>query len=148
MFKNNKGMNEEKLVFYRPIFGEYHISSPYGVMRGKHFHRGCDYVADEYRIIHAIGWSKVIRKGFQEHGAGNYLVLQSLWYNENYIEVKYFHLQEMFVEVGDIVQGKQPIGIEGNTGHSTGPHLHLEIWVDRKHRNPENDSLIKWINID
>ncbi len=41
----------------------------------------------------------------------------------------YFHQSEMFVQVGDIVERGQAIGIVGNTGRSTGPHLHWEIWV-------------------
>lgn len=41
----------------------------------------------------------------------------------------YFHQSEMFVQEGDIVERGQEIGIVGNTGRSTGPHLHWEIWV-------------------
>jgi len=41
----------------------------------------------------------------------------------------YFHQSEMFVQEGDIVVRGQEIGIVGNTGRSTGPHLHWEIWV-------------------
>ena len=48
----------------------------------------------------------------------------------------YFHQSEMFVQEGDIVERGQEIGIVGNTGRSTGPHLHWEIWVGGVPINP------------
>jgi len=143
MYENYKGEKENHLNFYRPYKSGFRISSPYG-KRGKGFHRGCDYVGKK-KDLFAIGWSKVIRKGYQEGGAGLYLVLQSLWYTKNYIEIKYFHLQKAYLTIDDEVLGGDPLGVEGNTGHSTGSHLHLEIWIDGKHIDPEDESIVNWI---
>jgi len=48
----------------------------------------------------------------------------------------YWHQSEMLVEVGDVVQPGQVIGIVGNTGRSTGAHLHWEMWVGGVQVNP------------
>ncbi|MCB9420889.1 MAG: LysM peptidoglycan-binding domain-containing protein [Ardenticatenaceae bacterium] len=42
----------------------------------------------------------------------------------------YFHLSEFFVKVGDVVTAGQPVGAGGNTGLSSGPHLHWELRVN------------------
>lgn len=48
----------------------------------------------------------------------------------------YFHQAEILVEEGELVERGQQIGIVGNTGRSTGPHLHWEIWVGGVPVNP------------
>ena len=48
----------------------------------------------------------------------------------------YLHQSEIFVEVGDVVEPGQVIGLIGNTGRSTGAHLHWEVWVGGVQVNP------------
>ncbi len=43
---------------------------------------------------------------------------------------RYSHLAKLFVEAGDEVEAGDPIGLAGDTGRATGPHLHFEIWRD------------------
>ena len=48
----------------------------------------------------------------------------------------YGHLDSITVEPGDVVHRGQEIGLLGNSGRSTGPHLHYEVHVDGKTVNP------------
>jgi len=81
--------------------------------------------------------------GYEPGGAGNYIIIRSKWNNKD-IYLNYFHLTKPLKNNGDSVFIKMPIAISGNTGNSTGPHLHFEIRqgtqspsVSRTRRNPE-----------
>ena len=60
--------------------------------------------------------------GYDPDGYGNYIIVK----NGSY-EVYFAHLSETGVSMGDSVRAGQVIGLSGNTGNSTGPHLHYEI---------------------
>lgn len=81
--------------------------------------------------------------GYEPGGAGNYIIIKSKW-NGKDIYLNYFHLKKPLKNNGDSVYVNMPIGISGNTGNSTGPHLHFEIRQGtqspsaiRSRRNPE-----------
>ena len=46
------------------------------------------------------------------------------------ITTRYAHLSGILVEAGDVVDYRQPIGLLGSSGRSTGPHLHYEVRLD------------------
>jgi len=81
--------------------------------------------------------------GYEPGGAGNYIIVKSKWNNKE-IYLNYFHLTKPFMSNSDSVHTNMPIAISGNTGNSTGPHLHFEIRegtqspsASRTRRNPE-----------
>jgi murein DD-endopeptidase MepM/ murein hydrolase activator NlpD len=53
------------------------------------------------------------------------------------VETRYAHLQRMFVKEGQVVDDATPIGLAGNSGLSTGKHLHFEVRVDGAALNPD-----------
>lgn len=109
------------------------VSSPFGVDRGDHTHKGTDIAANEWTPIYAAAPGKVARIDFESWWAGHYIVIE----HPNGDESKYFHLQRKSpLRAWDPVTTDTIIGWVGNTGHSrwpTGMHLHFEV---RKNGQP------------
>ena len=99
----------------------------------KDFHNGIDLVAKSGTKVLASAEGKV---EISESSArnGNYIVLK----HEDAYSTKYLHLDNRVVKAGDKVKKGQPIGHVGNTGRSTGPHLHFEVLQFKKSLNPES----------
>ncbi len=106
------------------------VSSDYGVDRGNHKHGGLDIPPANRNIpekaLATEDNGKVIKCANQPSGAGNYVTVEYDRKDGSKLQCTYMHLDKFNVKVGDTVQAGQPIGIIGNTGHSTGPHLHFE----------------------
>ena len=49
---------------------------------------------------------------------------------------RYMHMKKVLVKPGQKVKRGDRIGLSGNTGRSTGPHLHFEIWINNQAVNP------------
>jgi len=120
--------------FVLPINGLKRVTSPYGPRR-RRFHYGTDMKVETGDTIYAAFDGKVRVRNYQRRGYGYYLVLR----HPNSLETIYAHLSEFLVEQDESVKAGQPIGLGGNTGRSSGPHLHFEF---RFFGNPINPSEI------
>jgi murein DD-endopeptidase MepM/ murein hydrolase activator NlpD len=97
-----------------------------------HFHTGLDICLPQGSPVQAADDGIVILVGSGPYGYGNYVVLQ----HAGGLTTLYGHLNQALVKVGaQVVQG-QPVGLEGSTGNSTGPHLHFELRIDNKPVDP------------
>lgn len=100
------------------------ITSIYGENRQGRFHRGMDMIsASGDRLVKAISSGIVRIIAYEEDGFGYYTTIQQ---QDGYRAI-YAHLDSINVQTGQIIEAGDVIGIEGNTGNSTGIHLHLEL---------------------
>ncbi len=97
------------------------ITSKYG-WRRRRMHRGIDFGIQRGDTIRAAFSGKVRLTRYERRGYGYYIILR----HGNGLETIYGHLSKFLVEPDQIVKVGDPIGLGGNTGRSTGPHLHFE----------------------
>lgn len=119
-------------TFMRPITGK--ISCPWGwrtLFGEKDFHYGLDFKANVGTTVYASDGGTVVYAGPR----GNYGIYIKIQHGTKY-ETVYAHLSSVLVKVGDKVFKGQPIAKSGNTGMSTGPHLHFEVIVNGVKKNP------------
>ncbi|MDF9829141.1 M23 family metallopeptidase [Parabacteroides sp. PF5-6] len=101
------------------------------IYRVPRFHTGMDFSAKTGTEIYATG-DGVVTYAAWKQGYGNCLVI-----NHGYgYETLYGHMSKYRARVGQKVKRGQVIGEVGNTGKSTGPHLHYEVMVRGKYDNP------------
>ena len=118
------------LRFIWPVNGE--LSSPFGFRWG-HLHAGIDIAVDIGVAARAASAGRVIFSGWQG-GYGNTVIIE----HEQEYSTLYGHLSDYFVESGQYVASGQIVGYTGNTGNSTGPHLHFEVRLRGQPLNPLN----------
>lgn len=139
LFYNNNGNSLEgaflkaPLDFYR-ITSKFTNSRFHPVLKRYRAHHGVDYAAPTGTPVYAIGSGKVIAKGYQAGGGGNYVKIR---HNSTYTTT-YMHLSRFAkgLKVGDTVKQKEVIGYVGSTGLSTGPHLDFRVYENGKPINP------------
>ncbi len=98
------------------------VSSEFGERWGKP-HKGIDIAADAGEPVYAIADADVIYAGDGLRGYGNVVILR----HDSQMTSLYAHNSELKVHQGDHVTQGSLISLLGNTGHSTGPHVHFEI---------------------
>lgn len=99
----------------------------------KAFHEGVDFMADVGTPIYAAGGGIVVYSDSYA-GYGNMIEID----HGNGLISRYAHTSKIFTKVGDVVMKGQKIGAVGNTGRSTGPHLHFEVRFHGAPQNPEH----------
>ncbi|WP_415393846.1 DUF5930 domain-containing protein [Paracoccus sp. SJTW-4] len=119
-----------KLPLAMPVKSAFRFSSHYGARWGRQ-HQGIDMAAPVGTPVFATGDGVVVFAGWQR-GYGNLIKIK----HELGTETRYAHLSKIRVKQGQRVSRNTLIGDIGNTGRSTGPHLHYEVRVDGKAVNP------------
>lgn len=115
-----------------PIVGSYTFTSEYGwrldpVTGAPNFHKGLDLITPGGIGTPVVAMqAAVVEKTYVEPWGANTVLLN----HGGGLQSRYLHLQSWTVTPGQQVVAGQRIGLEGNTGHSTGPHLHWEIIVN------------------
>lgn len=100
-----------------------YITSPYGYRkRFRRMHKGVDLHVNVGDTVRAAFDGRVRITKYEARGYGYYVVLRH--YND--LETVYGHLSKFLVENDQYVKAGDPIALAGNTGRSTGPHLHFE----------------------
>lgn len=116
-------------TFISPLV-EYSLSSKFGP-RWNRTHRGIDMSANTGTSVRASDGGVVSYSGWK--GSYGYLVEID---HGNGIKTRYAHNSKLLVSVGETVSQYQEISKVGNTGNSTGPHLHFELLIDDVPVNP------------
>ncbi|WP_079710120.1 M23 family metallopeptidase [Paraliobacillus ryukyuensis] len=115
-----------------PAVGGY-ISSHMGSRWGS-YHKGIDIAGPSNRAILAADNGTVVSAGYTNGGYGNKIVIN---HNNGY-QTTYAHLASISVSVGQTVTKGSEIGVMGDTGRSTGIHLHFEVHKNGELVNPED----------
>jgi murein DD-endopeptidase MepM/ murein hydrolase activator NlpD len=105
-----------------PVSGP--VTSPFGYRWGR-LHAGIDIAVPVGTPIHAAASGTVVLAGWVD-GYGNYTCID----HGGGLATCYAHQSSLAVSVGTHVTQGQVIGYSGNTGHSTGPHLHFEVRIN------------------
>ena len=110
------------------------VNSKFGMRKHPIYHRyimhnGIDLHARHEDVLSMLP-GKVLRVGYDSR-SGNYVTVQTANYT-----VSYCHLSEQYVKVNDYIHAGEPLGLTGNTGVSTGEHLHLTTKKDGKAFDP------------
>ena len=119
-----------------PLKNGISVTSPFGnrthpIFGGQKLHNGADLKAN-YEKVSAVLDGKIIDAGFDSKGGGNYIKIK----HSNYFVTSYLHLSEIYYKVGEWVNAGFIIAKSGNSGNSTGPHLHFSVTENGKYINP------------
>ncbi len=132
--------------FVWPLLGP--INSPFGPRWGR-FHAGIDIGSPHYQEVVAAADGEVIYANDTKGALGKAVVIQ----HAHATRTVYAHLSVVIAREGDSVRQGQPVGGVGDTGRTTGPHLHFEVRRNNSAVNPEEclpatiDDLVRALSV-
>lgn len=94
-------------------------------------HKGVDFAMPQGTPVLSVGDGEVVVA--KRSGAAGYYV--AIRHGRTYT-TRYMHLRKLLVKDGQKVKRGDRIALSGNTGRSTGPHLHYEVWINQQAVNP------------
>lgn len=138
--ENNMGHLSANLPIISPIETKdiIRISDLYGyrpihpILKIPSYHKGIDFSIDINTNIKSVADGIVKKVTHSNRGYGNYIEID----HGNGYSTIYAHLNKILVQENEIVLANTIIGLSGNSGLSTGPHLHFEIRLHNKPINP------------
>jgi murein DD-endopeptidase len=136
-FYDQTGHGLAKGFLRLPTLTRYPISSAFNPKRRHPItnrlapHNGVDFAMPSGTPVVTVGDGEVVQSGYSST-AGYYLVIR---HGRQYI-TRYFHLQKFLVTLGQRVKRGEKIALSGNSGRSTGPHLHFEFHINQCPVNP------------
>lgn len=142
-----KELSFSKIVI--PLHRKISITSPYGtrthpIFGTSKFHNGID-LAAHYENVYSVLDGIVTETGWNPRGGGHYIKVKHF----NRFETAYLHLSEIYYRAGERVNAGFIIAKSGNSGNSTGPHLHFSVKEFGQSINPAHflNDLIKVNNL-
>ncbi|WP_276520315.1 M23 family metallopeptidase [Elizabethkingia ursingii] len=144
-----KEMAESKMKISMPLNNKLVVTSPFSIRMHPIFgfikmHNGVDLKAN-YEQIRSVLGGIVTATGWDPKGGGNFIKIS----HSGRFETSYLHLSEIYYKAGEYVNAGFIIGKSGNSGNSTGPHLHFAVKEYGKYINPIHflNDLIKVNNL-
>jgi murein DD-endopeptidase MepM/ murein hydrolase activator NlpD len=127
---------QQKQIYLNPVPQEYkpYIWPVNGIVtnRFREKHNGIDIISKLNSLVTSTAKGVVIEAGWHKD-LGKIVKIN----HGGYFHTMYAHLNRTYVNIGDHVSRGRPIGTLGNTGNSTGPHLHYEIHYQNTPINPD-----------
>lgn len=147
-FKNDE---ESDLIskISMPLKSGINVMSPFGnrihpLFGISKMHNGADLKAN-YENVYSVLDGIVSEEGWDSKGGGNYIKIK----NSNSFTTSFLHLSQIYYKVGEYVKAGYIIAKSGNSGNSTGPHLHFSVKENGNFINPIRflNDLIKTNNL-
>lgn len=130
--------DERNLVskIHMPLKNGISVTSPFGsrthpIFGGRKLHNGADLKAN-YEKVYSVMDGIVTASGWDPKGGGNYIKVK----HSNSFVTCYLHLSEIYYKVGEFIKAGFIIAKSGNSGNSTGPHLHFSVIENGNYINP------------
>lgn len=134
-FVNDNQPNEISKIFM-PLKNGLSVTSPFGTRTHPIFgtrksHNGADLKAN-YEKVYSVMDGIVTAAGWDSKGGGNYIKIR----HSNSFVTSYLHLSQIYYKAGEFVKAGFIIAKSGNSGNSTGPHLHFSVAENGNYINP------------